>query len=98
MSETDHEHGNCDLCDRLERELARANEAVSNHLPAMAAAVKRTQDADRELAEARAAFQRVFALGQCTTEQTGARLTDCQNVALEWLQANAEAQTRREAT
>jgi hypothetical protein len=51
----------------------------------LAAWVKRVV---RERETARAAFERVVSLGQCTTEQTGRRLTDCQNVALEWLQAN----------
>jgi hypothetical protein len=48
----------------------------------------------RERETARAAFERVMSLGQCTTEQTGRRLTDCQNVAWEWLQVNAPAHGR----
>jgi len=37
---------------------------------------------------ARVALKRVVVLGQCTVEQTGNRLTDCQNVALDWLRDN----------
>ena len=45
----------------------------------------------RERETARMTLKRVVSLGQCTTEQTGRRLTQCQDVAMDWLRVNETA-------
>ena len=42
----------------------------------------------QERETAKASFERIFARGQCTGDMTGIRLTDCQNIAWDWLKAN----------